>query len=102
MKQAIHSPGPWKIKETDLGDEECCIVPTHIIAADGFEVVSYDGGLAPDSKWTKDLLVGNAQLIASAPELLQAFKEEHLMGHGADPMKRCEGCELIAKAEGRS
>jgi len=43
----------------------------------------------------------NAWLIAAAPELLDALKEEHLRGHGADPHRQCTVCKLIAKAEGK-
>lgn len=66
-----HSPGPWIVKKMDLGDEDSCIVPAGIVAADGFPVVAYEGGLAPDATWSRELLAANAHLIAAAPDLLE-------------------------------
>lgn len=43
--------------------------------------------------------VFTVERIDSNPELLEAFKQEHLYAHGADPYKECEGCKLIAKHE---
>jgi hypothetical protein len=65
---------PWKIIYEDIGDEEICIVPIEIIGADGFRVVSREGGLAPDCEWHSDTLVANARLIAAAPDLYEALK----------------------------
>lgn len=100
---AEHTPGPWTYKKQDIGDEVACVVPTEVIGADGFKVVSSEGGLAPDTTWSKELIYANACLIAAAPELLSALKEAHSCATLRDD-GTCMGCfvsEVIDKAEGR-
>jgi len=70
-----HTPTPWTIKRHDLGDEEYCLVPQEIIGADKFKVVSSEGGLAPDSEWTKELLEANADFIVTACNAHDRFVE---------------------------
>jgi hypothetical protein len=83
-----HTPGPWEV--IDIYD----------VKAVGLRIQqNQDSNTSIENiKQAKD----NANLIAAAPELLEAFKDEHMNCHGADPFKECAGCKLIAKAEGRS
>ena len=64
------TPGPWDFETDDIGDETFLVVPIEIVGADGFKVVSYEGGLAPNSEWTKELLFANAIAIAALPDLI--------------------------------
>ena len=65
-----HKPGPWKIREQDLGDEDVFMVPTEIYSSCGFPVISHEGGLAPDREWDIEEIKANARLIVASPELL--------------------------------
>ena len=62
------TPEPWEIHRNDVGDEYACIVPTEIYDSDGFPVVSYEGGLAPDCNWKAETLEANANFIVAARE----------------------------------
>jgi len=62
------TPEPWEIHRNDVGDEYACIVPTEIYDSDGFPVVSYEGGLAPDCNWKAETIEANATFIAEARE----------------------------------
>lgn len=72
------TPGPWKVVKSDLGDENICYVPTEIVGADGFPVISYEGGLAPDCPWKRSTIEANAEFIAKVrtafPELLNEIE----------------------------
>lgn len=62
------TPEPWEIHRNDVGDEYACVVPTEIYDSDGFPVVSYEGGLAPDCNWKAETLEANANFITEARE----------------------------------
>lgn len=70
------TPGPWLIKEADVGDEFRCIVPIEIRSGqNNFPVVAYEGGLAAaEGNWTTEELWANARLIAASPDLLAALE----------------------------
>ena len=72
-----HMPGPWKILRQDLGDEEIFFVPVEILAGNGKLVVAYEGGLAPNQEWTCEEVEGNASLIESAPDMLEALEQTY-------------------------
>ncbi len=87
-----HTPGPWKAVKAAHG-------PIDIFDQQGQDVVTvYGGGVEAESK------IANANLIAAAPELLEAL---HLVGMSAgwqyltmETRKVVEAA--LDKAEGRS
>jgi hypothetical protein len=87
-----NTPAPWIIKKEDVGDEFCCVVPLEIIGADGFKVVSNEGGLAPNSEWKSETIEANANLIVAAPEMYESLDEiygymfDHFKGDNFRPM----------------
>ena len=99
-----HTPAPWWI----LGDDEVDGLPVREICAgligeESFVSVAYVNGDVDEgiTKATK----ANAQLIAAAPELLEALKLHHKFSCndseyiGCDTYKMTEN--IIAKAEGK-
>ena len=109
-----HTPGPWcihrayvnaptrTIKDDDGGRWEY----THTYIGQGDKIIAEVQHQSKDSGWphVHDVgeMWGNAQLMATAPELLDALKTlmegiEHLDIHGADYAR-----QIVAKAEGRA
>lgn len=92
-----HTPGPWRV------------VPTSTKGAGSKrrDVVS-DGEVFSPAFVAGDVLEQDAQLIAAAPELLDALKcaVAHIETEFPDPAKRVRAwwvwLDLIAKAEGRT
>lgn len=87
-----HTPGPWHAEK-----RKCHF---HIIAADLTRVTTVLGVDGPIRK-----AVGDARLIAAAPEMLEALKEIHLAMSRQDHagligVIRVWAGEAIAKAEG--
>ena len=77
-----HTKGPW---EVDNGNKHRC---DHIVAKDGnYIAVIYTGNIA------------DAQLIAAAPDLLQAC-QDMLKDYGYDSSIREQLTEVINKAGG--
>ena len=90
-----HTPGPW-IAEKDE-------------TAEVWDIRCEDGTVAMTDDWDKETNEANARLIASAPELLAALKNEHDKARDTKTdeaieqhsLPFCSVCLLIAKAEGR-
>lgn len=78
-----HSPSPWTVQAQKKGSPS-------VYAADGYSVV----GTGNARTRTFEQSTADAQLIAAAPELLQALK---ILNHHA---KIEDVDRLIAKAEG--
>jgi hypothetical protein len=82
------TPGPWEAHEIDSTDP----------AWDAWEIWA-------DKDIVSSMTCGgaNARLIATAPDLLEELKKEHLLA--LDPRihapEFCDVCRLVAKAEGR-
>lgn len=101
MSESKHTPGPWRIFETDHGSKIIGIG-----SEDGAGVADAGFGLwGGDS----DEARANARLVAAAPELLEALKYLVMHCKGLDrfegnPINEAirAGREAIAKAEGRS
>ncbi len=74
-----HTALPWKVVAEDIGDETFIYAPVGIKGADGFDVVSYEGGFTPNSEWKLDVIKANADFIIRAcnchDELVEACKE---------------------------
>ena len=69
-----YTPGPYEIVTGDIGDEFVCIVPLCLRASNGKDIISNNGGLAPDDEeWNVDELFANAHLFAAAPDMLAAL-----------------------------
>ena len=109
-----HTPGPWCIHRayanaptmTFKGDDGRRWEFTHTYIGQGDKIIAEVQHRSKDSGWPHvhdvDEMWGNARLIASAPELLDALKTliegiEHLDIHGADYAR-----QIVAKAEGRA
>jgi hypothetical protein len=73
-----HTALPWKVVAEDIGDETFIYAPVGIKGADGFDVVSYEGGFTPNSEWKLDVIKANADFIIRAcnshDELVEALK----------------------------
>ena len=109
----IHTPGPWKITKEDVGDEDFIIIPTGIEGANGKTVVGSVGGLcSEDCDLKEGELEANANLIAAAPELLEALARISGMAHDYDQLSDVEetrfaeieqiASEVIKKARGEA
>jgi len=85
-----YTPGPWDIGDLDRNDQRQITAHSSLIATCAHECLSL----------REQIMEANAQLIAAAPELLDALKE---VAHHADD--ECGFMVLvkaaIAKAEGR-
>lgn len=108
-----HTPGPWCIHRAyvNAGTIRCSdngeswdFTHTHIGSGD--TIIAQVQHQSKDSGWPHvhdvDEMWGNARLMATAPELLDALKTliegiEHLDIHGADYAR-----QIVAKAEGRA
>lgn len=96
INQHRHTPGPWELdRQSVIGGEVFRVhkSETRFVATINAIGNAYSENLA------------NAQLIAAAPELLEALKETfqtltNIVGN-ADYPKAKEWAELIAKAEGK-
>ena len=81
---SAHTPGPWKALQ--MGDDYVVFkVPNH-------RVFSIRTGVIPSAE--------DARLIAAAPEMLAALKQEVL--YSTDPWTRDRCRAIIAKARGES
>ena len=109
----MHTPGPYEIVTGDIGDEFVCIVPLCLRASNGKDIISNNGGLAPDDEeWNVDELFANAHLFAAAPDMLAALEYDRnvlagiVMDNMSDPARAEYALALtksaIAKAEGRT
>lgn len=60
MSTPTHTPGPWAVSDTSIITDDCCIA-----------VIEDDGGYEapPDQR------EANARLIAAAPDLLSALRD---------------------------
>jgi hypothetical protein len=96
-----HAPLPWKAESVDLGGEAPC---WRVYSSDGEEV-------ATASRWNGKGEKEIAQLIACAPDLLEAAKVacilfEGIARHGCLKMQGQERyawiCDLISRVEGKS
>jgi hypothetical protein len=87
------TPGPWTIKT----DSEGGYAFVEILGADGLQVANLEsGGDAFDAQTEAD-----AQLIAAAPELLEALREarEWILGEGSIVPERLVGRMSAALAK---
>jgi hypothetical protein len=89
----MHTPGPWRVVQ----------------GAGCWHAVSDDGGFSTGCITFDGLGLGNAQLVAAAPDLYEAIRSS--MQYLDETIGPCdEGCECIlhglhaalAKAEGRA
>jgi len=115
MTQTKHTPGPWKpcFHLSLGGDDKCpCKYRGGIWGADGEAVVCEMGSTdcdLPLPRYSREVELANARVIAAAPRLLEALK--YLLRH-CKGMDRFEGnpineamadaARAIAEAEGRS
>ena len=83
MNTSKHTPGPWIIENNDILGHISAIVHVATIHND---------------------IDGNARLIASAPELLEACKDAYELMSAGKVLTACERklCKAIAKAEGKT
>lgn len=76
-----YTPGPWNIIDIDIGTDEPIYIPSEIVGADGFPIVSCEGGLFPndptmlDRKYTFDELWGNARIMVESENMYNALVE---------------------------
>ena len=93
MKNAKHTPGPWKSYEDDG------FINLMVVDAEGYYIAEAMGR-------TKKNMEANARLIAAAPELLEALEklcnrwqgDTELYAHGEEIKA---GRAAIAKAKGQ-
>lgn len=105
--QAKHTPGPWKTS-IDYGRNPGSVIDASVLAPNGSEIARMIHANAAISQAAES----NANLIAAAPDLLEAAKEAlpnlrwaetHLDGNSLAWRELIAKFEsLIAKAEGRS
>lgn len=95
MSESKHTPGPWMVMDgtygfgTELG---VCEVKTEYFVA----------GIVADIPELEDRARANANLIAAAPEMLEALhKIEQQLDYGQIDAARRLATDAIAKAEGR-
>ena len=97
LKPLKHTPGPWTVTEGKLS------LQIHSIGKDGkreYWLANIKGESVPASE------MGNAHLIAAAPELLEALKQvrdwEQANPGSISSLIEEDANAAIAKAEGRS
>ena len=97
---APHSPGPWKLWDTDIdGDGFAHSDWPHVMTSDGTAVCDLCdwGSLELDEQ--RD----NARLIAAAPELYQALLQAQEYLHDIAPAMEYDANEvLLRKARGEA
>lgn len=110
MSQPEHTPGPWKTEYSNVYGYNGLYI-TRDVRGDGHVVARMDDSTCGSFGREK---AANAQLIATAPELLESLRHftqvwEWLKNHEPDRPGRgdfsiayTEACAIIAKAEGRT
>lgn len=70
MSNTKHTPGPWAFYPKYEGEHAVAVVKDLLAVA---EVVGSQGS---EGQISKETAIANAKLIAAAPEMLEALKEE--------------------------
>jgi hypothetical protein len=89
-----HTPGPWHVDEQNVHSGQVCTCHGDTPGT-WYEVWSPNWGEGINQK-------ANAQLIAAAPDLLEALKELRDWYRENVGLPACKANAAIAKAEGRA
>lgn len=98
-----HTPGPWKVDENGKGviapETKPGSIRTFGYGCSNNFICSLDDGEYHNYSNPKEMKA-NALLISFAPDLLEAFMNEHDSPITKRHLRNCYGCRLIARIRG--
>ena len=97
-----HTPGPWAFVAADDISSEHRYISSHWVSGPFTDESQYRT-ICDIAKWdTQERQIANAQLIAAAPDLLEALEAVLECGSTTDQWWMDKAKAAINKAEGRS